>query len=383
MSPANSHYALLIWLIALFSLVDPSFLPLRVPSNYSGEAQKLADPEYGPIPGQSDLYSSYWGTERPFPSNIRDPIFPTEDGPPGEDDFVWQNLLAAEWIIFDFYQQGIERFTDEDFKKIGMPDNTRHRLLEIRNNEAGHLRIFQNQISPTSIKPGPCEYMFPLTDPLSYLTFMTVIEISSMAFLTGLVQMAENEWNQGLIAGISQTEARHEAWVLIDIWKMNPFAGPADTVFPYANQILYSTHGLVVPGSCPPENPEYPYPLQRLPALFATPDTKSLAPGATITLAFTEADNQPVFDPDTQYYAVFTHCVNNISVPIDTKGFPERPITVTIPAAFETKGVIVALIADQPGAPVMESVVAGPAVILEQPVELGPALVRGAGGTAN
>ncbi|EAQ88522.1 hypothetical protein CHGG_05141 [Chaetomium globosum CBS 148.51] len=378
MSPANSHYALLIWLIALFSLVDPAFLPLRVPSNYSGEAQKLADPEYGPIPGQSDLYSSYWGTERPFPGNIRDPIFPTEDGPPGEDDFVWQNLLAAEWIIFDFYQQGIERFTDDDFKRIGMPNNTRRRLLEIRNNEAGHLRIFQNQISPTSIKPGPCEYIFPLTDPLSYLTFMTVIEISSMAFLTGLVQMADNEWNQGLIAGISQTEARHEAWILIDIWKTNPFAGPAETVFPYANQILYSTHGLVVPGSCPPENPEYPYPLQRLPALFATPDTKSLAPGATITLAFTDEDNQPVFDPDTQYYAVFTHSVNNISVPIDTEGFPERPITVTIPAAFETNGVIVALIADQLGAPVMESVVAGPAVILEQPVELGPALVRGA-----
>jgi hypothetical protein len=291
---------------------------------------------------------------------------------------VWQNLLAAEWIIFDFYQQGIERFTDEDFRKIGMPNNTRCRLLEIRNNEAGHLRIFQNQISPTSIKPGACKYAFPLSDPLSYLTFMTVIEISSMAFLTGLVQIAEDDWNQGLIAAISQTEARHEAWVLMDIWKTNPFAGPADTTFPYANQILYSTHGLVVPGSCPPENPEYPYPLQRLPALFATPDTKSLAPGATITLAFTDKDNQPVFEPDTQYYAVFSHSVHNISVPIDTEGFPERPITVTIPAAFETKGVIVALIADQPGAPTKESVVAGPAVILEQPVELGPALVRGA-----
>lgn len=378
MSPANSHYALLLWLIALFGLVDPAFPPLRVPPHYSGEAQKLADPEYGPIPGQSDHYSSYWGIERPFPGNITDPVFPTEDGPPGEDDVVWQNLLAAEWMIFDFYQQGIERFTDEDFKKIGMPNNTRRRLLEIRNNEAGHLRIFQNQISPTSIKPGACKYTFPLSDPLSYLTFMTVIEISSMAFLTGLVQMAKDDQNQGLIAAVSQTEARHEAWILMDIWKANPFAGPAETAFPYANQILYSTHGLVVPGSCPPENPEYPYPLQRLPALFATPDTKSLAPGATITLAFTDKDNQPEFDPDTQYYAIFSHGVHNISVPIDTEGFPECPITVTIPAAFETKGVIVALIADQPGAPVKESVVAGPAVILEQPVELGPELVRGA-----
>ncbi|KAK3290510.1 ferritin-like domain-containing protein [Chaetomium fimeti] len=378
MSPANSHYALFVWLLALFALVDPA-LPFRVPPHYSGEAQKLADPNYGPIPGQSDHYSSYWGIERPFPGNITDPVFPTQDGPPGEDDFVWQNLLAAEWIIFEFYQQGIERFTDEDFTKAGMPDNTRQRLMEIRNNEAGHLRIFQNQISPTSIKPGPCKYTFPLADPLSYMTFMTVIEISSMAFLSGLVQAAENDWNQGLIAALSQTETRHEAWVLMEIWKTNPFAGPSDTPFPYANQILDSTQGLVVPGSCPPENPEYPYPRQHLPALLAAPDTKSLAPGATITLAFTDKDNQPVFDPDTQYYAVFSHGVHNISVPIVTEGFPLRPINVTIPAAFETRGVIVALIANQLGAPVKESVVAGPAVILEQPVELGPELVRGGG----
>ncbi|KAK4031992.1 hypothetical protein C8A01DRAFT_51110 [Parachaetomium inaequale] len=381
MSRLNIHHLLLAWLATLVALGAATDPPSRVPPHYSGEAQKLADPNYGPIPGQSDLYSSYWGVERPFPGNLPDPVFPTEDGPPAEDDYTWQNLLSAEWIIFEFYQQGIERFTDEDFARIGMPNNTRLRLMEIRNNEAGHLRIFQNQISPTSIKPGRCKYMFPLENPRSYLIYMTVIEISSMAFLTGLVQEARKDWNQGLMAAISQTETRHEVWALMDLWKQNPFGGPSDTVFPYANQILYSTHNLVIPGSCPPENPEYPHPLQRLPALTATPDTESLGPGATITLAFSDKDNQPEFDPDTQYYAVFFHSVLNISVPLDTRGFPERPITVTIPAAFEPRGVIVALVADEAGAPTKESVVAGPSVMLEQPVELGPELLRG--GTSN
>jgi hypothetical protein len=380
--------ACLLALLALKATATPPQLPPfrdhkhkghnhRVPPHYSGEAQRLADPNYGPIPGSSDLYNSYWGLERPFPGHITDPVFPTEDGPPAEDDRVWQNMLSAEWIIFEFYQQGIERFSDADFTKAGMPNTTRQRLMEIRNNEAGHLRIFQNLISPTSIKPGPCKYAFPLQDPVSYLAFMTVIEVSSMAFLTGLVQAAKINWNQGAIAAISQTETRHEVWALMDIWKTNPFAGPSDTNFPYANQILYSTHNLIIPGSCPPENPEYPYPRQLLPGLSAASDTKSLAPGATITLNFTEPDNQPVFEPDTQYYAVFFHSVLNISVPLDTTGFPQRPISVTIPAAFETKGIIVALIADEPGAPTKESVIAGPAAILEQPVELGPALVRG------
>lgn len=353
-----------------------SAAPTRlVPAHYSGEAQKLADPAYGPIPGQSDLYSHYWGVERPFPGNITDPIFPTEIGPPAEDDYTWQNLLAAEWIIFEFYQQGIEAFGDQDFVAAGLPNTTRRRLMEIRNNEAGHLRIFQNQISPTSIKPGPCKYRFPLHDPLSYMAFMTVLEISSMAFLTGLVQQPKGNMDKGAMLAIAETETRHEVWALMDIWKESPFGGPSDTAFPYANQVLYSTNGIIVPGSCPPENPEYPHPRQLLPTLSAASGTKSLAPGATIRLNFTDPGNQPVFDPETQYYAVFFHGLLNISVPIDTKNWPEQDIEVTIPASFETKGVIVALIANQEGAPTNDTVVAGPAVILEQPVWLGPTLV--------
>ena len=114
----------------------------RRSSHYSEEAQRLADPNYGPIPGESDIYNSYWGTDRPFHGNITDPVFPTEHGPPGVDDWTWQNLLSAEWLIFEFYQQGIEYFSDEDFVAAGLPANTHRRLLEIRNNEAGHLRLF-------------------------------------------------------------------------------------------------------------------------------------------------------------------------------------------------------------------------------------------------
>ncbi|KAK4098121.1 hypothetical protein N658DRAFT_499705 [Parathielavia hyrcaniae] len=369
---------LLAWLLAMLALSATTALAqLRVPPHYSGEAQKLADPAYGHIPGMSEHYSSYWGLERPFPGNVTDPIFPTEAGPPGEDDHVWQDLLAAEWIIFEFYQQGIERFTEQDFITIGLPAHTRRRLMEIRNNEAGHLRIFQNMISPTSVKPGRCKYVFPLSDPLSYLAFTTVMEVSSMAFLSGLLQEAKNVRNQGAMAVLSQTESRHEAWLLMDIWKADPFAGPSDTEFPYAAQILDSTRSLIVPGSCPPENPEYPHNRQNLPAIFAAYDTKTVTPGSTITLNFTEPNNQPVFDASTQYHAVFFHNLHNISVPIETKDFPRKPIAVTIPKEFETKGVIMALIANQAGAPTKESVVAGPAAILEQPAEVGAALVNG------
>ncbi|XXH00655.1 Cytochrome c oxidase subunit 6 [Hypoxylon texense] len=334
------------------------------------ETQKLADPSYGPVPGQDPLFSSYYGKDAPFPGYLRDVILPTKIGPPGTDDQVWQNLLSAEWIIFDFYQQAVEAFNTSSFVKAGFPNTTYQRIQEIRNNEAGHLRIFQNQISPTSVKPGACEHQFPFYDPISFLALVTVLEVSSMAFLTGLVQAARLSSSQAAMLAIAETETRHETWSLMDIWKTNPFAGPADTVFPYANQILDTTRSFIVPGSCPKLNPVYPSPRQALPSLSAASDTTSLLPGANIGLNFTDPTNQPAFAPGRQYYAVFFHGVTNISVPINTTAFPAQEIRVTIPKDFETKGVIAAVVADCPGAPTKETVVAGPGIILEQPAAL-------------
>jgi hypothetical protein len=113
-----------------------------------------------------------------------------------------------------------------------------------------------------------------------------------------------------------------------------------------------------------------------LPALSAGKDTKSLTPGSTISLDFTDPTNQPRFSPYIQYYAVFFHGVLNASVPIDTGGWPRRKIWVTIPPKFETKGVIVACIANRYGAPTKESIVAGPGIVLEQPAALATALLK-------
>ncbi|KAI2615941.1 hypothetical protein GGR54DRAFT_256046 [Hypoxylon sp. NC1633] len=339
------------------------------------DTQKLADPNFGPVPGEDPIFSTYYGVEAPFPGNLRDAVLPTKVGPPGEDDEVWQNLLSAEWIIFDFYQKAVESFNASSFVKIGMPNTTYQRIQEIRNNEAGHLRIFQNLISPTSVKPGACDHQYPFYDPISFLALVTVLEVSSMAFLTGLVQSAKLPSSHAALTAIAETEARHETWSLIEIWKANPFAGPSDTVFPYANQILDTTNGFIVPGSCPKVNPVYPNPRQGLPALSAASDTKSLTPGSNIGLNFTDPTNQPSFDKDTQYYAVFFHGIHNISVPLNTSCWPEQEIRVTIPEKFETKGVIAAVIADTAGAPTKETVVAGPGIILEQPVELAIELI--------
>lgn len=345
----------------LFCLANGAPVSSTTPSPPT--ASELNDPNFGPIPGLSSYYSDYRGKEAPFPAKNATPIQNTTSGPAGVDDLLFQNLLAAEWVVYSFYQQGVEAFNKSSFVDLGYPNTTWDSIAEIRDNEAGHLRLFQDSISSNNIKPGPCSYDFRFkTDAEAFLGLQNIIEISSMSFLTGLVLQAQLDSSKGALTAIGLTETRHEVWSLIEIWNVSPFAGPADTSFPYANQILDVTNEFVIPGSCPAENPPFPSPSQNLPRLTITDNTTSFNPGDEVELEF---EFNPEYQVNTEYYTVYFHGLFNISVPFDT-----QTNLTTIPSEFEAKGVIIAVIADEIGAPSKESVVAGPLFIFQQPTSL-------------
>ena len=312
-------------------------------------------------PGFDDYYSDYRGKEPPCPGNERDPIMPTGSGAPGPDDNLFQNLLSAEWAIFSFYQKAVEMFDESSFIAHGLPATTYDRIQEIRDNEAGHLVLFRDNISGNSIKPGPCDYRFGFTDVKSFITIMTLLEIASMTFLTALVQHASTNATRGALVAIAATESRHETWALMDLWGVNPLGGPADTAFPYAHQILYTTTQFIVPGSCPAANPPYPHPVQEI-AQF-TYDAKTDSPltsGSDIRFLFTTPP--PAWEDGKDYHAVFFHGLSRVSVPFDTHTNSTR-----IPDFDLNKGLIICVIADTPDAPHKESVVAGPVLLVQQP----------------
>lgn len=354
--------AVFVLAIKLHAAPAPTVSPS--PSS-SASSQILDDPTFGPIPAKSPYYTSNNSTSPPFPGNYSQPVFPTSNGTPGADDLLFQNLLGAEWAIFAFYQFGVETFNQSIFEKFGYPSHTYQRIIEIRDNEAGHARIFEEQISNASTKPAPCKYQFGITSPVAYLAAHTIVEISSMSFLTGLILQAQLNSSKAALVAIAETESRHETWGLIDIWQQSPFAGPADTVFPYANEILDTTKVFIVPGSCPPGNPTYPVPSQNLPSLSYKENSTTLLPGSPVTFAFSNPTNQPHFEADKTYYAVYFHGLLNITEPFDTKTNAS-----IIPPEFEARGLFLAVISDTPGAPTIDSVKAGPLVITEQPVEL-------------
>ncbi|PWY82767.1 hypothetical protein BO83DRAFT_454801 [Aspergillus eucalypticola CBS 122712] len=317
-----------------------------------------------PVPGESPLFATYTGKPTPIPANYTRVIPATASGPAGPDDLLFQNLLSAEWIIYSFYQQGVEAFSPSSFSDLGYPNSTYDRIAEIRDNEAGHIRIFQDEISSTSLKPGPCNYSFGFdNDPETFLALQVYIEVNSMAFLTGLVRESNTTDTSSALVAVAEVETRHNVWSLIDIWDVSPFAGPADTVYPYANQILALTNSFVVSGSCPSENPEYPYPNQNLPEIGFVTNTTTGHPGSKIQLEFS---NDPGFTEGGDYYAVFFHGVLNISVPFDIK-----TNETVVPGEFDKGAGIIALaVADEAGAPTENSVLAGPLLLLQQPEKL-------------
>jgi hypothetical protein len=163
--------------------------------------------------------------------------------------------------------------------------------------------------------------------------------------------------------GIGETETRHAVWAFIAVWGGDPFGGPIETPYPYANQILDTTNHFVVPDSCPSVNPIYPSPRQNLPQIFSS---EVGTPGTEITFGYITGTNLTVdFKPHHEYFAVFFHVLEIVSVPLDIKN-----LTSVIPAQFDANGIIIAVIADSIDAPTEESVSAGPVFLLLQPKDL-------------
>ncbi|KAF8861260.1 hypothetical protein BDZ45DRAFT_776489 [Acephala macrosclerotiorum] len=313
------------------------------PASPLPDSQILANTSYGFIPGENSYYSIYPSKSPSFPANITTPILNTTASPTGPDDLI-------------------------SFTTLGLPNTTYQHIVSIRDNEAGYPRIFQDQISSNSVKPGAYRYSFPFTSMEEFLTFQNLIEISSMAFLTRLVQQDKLNIRKGASTAVAETEIRHLVWRLIDVWNVDLFAGPSDISFPYANQILDTTNRFTVPGSRSSANPSYPFPSQHLPAMAITNITISVTLGSSIQIQFKDAMNQPSFKDRNEYYTVWFHGVENITVPFNTRGNE-----TVIPATFE-KGLIIGVLVDEEGATMLESVVAGPIFLLQQPSTLGTIL---------
>ena len=222
----KAHLFVMLFSITALLIMSLAAVVLAAPVQTDTSTSCRSDPDCGPVPGESSIYSDYTGKSAPFPADSTAPVPATTAGPAREDDILFQNLLSAEWAVFSFYQQGVEAFNESSFIELGFPNTTYQRIAEIRDNEAGHLRIFQDSISSSSIKPGACKYDYGFTNTMEFLSLQNIIEVSSMAFLTGLAQQAKTNATTSALVAIAETESRHEVSLTFHPSKVYSFLFP-------------------------------------------------------------------------------------------------------------------------------------------------------------
>ncbi|GFF46680.1 hypothetical protein IFM58399_07856 [Aspergillus lentulus] len=268
------------------------------------------------VPGESYLSTTYTGKQTPLGANYTRVIPPTDPtGSPAPDNV----------------------FSSSEFTNLGLPNSTYRRIAEIRDNEAGQLRIFRDQISNHSLKPDPANTNSASTDNPQDLPRPTSLHRSLQYGLPHWpLSPSQPHHLKSALMAIGQVETSHNIWSLLDVFNTSPFSGPADTVYPYANQILDTTNVFVVPGSCPKANPVYPNPRQGLPLLAFSKNSTSAT----------------------------EHKRDRVQI----VPFERKTNSSTIPERFDPESsIIMVTIADRRDAPTEESVVAGPWIILEQP----------------
>lgn len=298
------------------------------------------------------------------PRNYGQSTFPSPSSPmkSSGDQLLFQNLLAAEWIVDSMYASGLEFFTPTDFIQAGYPNNTYNQLQSVYENENGHLKLFERAIDSNIIKPSRCNYSYGFehiknkTEAVQvYMAIVSQVEIGSMAYLTGLAHQAEEVETLYTIMGTISAETRHLTFVNGQVLNVGDFVGPTDTTYPFPLQLLSLTKQFIVPNSCPAENPPYPSPDQNLPGLSLNAKQSNIqAKGGNLTL-IADLEN---FQSQDNFYAIYFQSVFNYTMP--SKYIGNNTFQVEMPTLTSDKGNLIVALSNTSHVTKKEDILAGP-----------------------
>ncbi|PWN36508.1 uncharacterized protein FA14DRAFT_175820 [Meira miltonrushii] len=337
---------MLILIVAfLLTILGVNAIPYRLFSRQENSIYGKNATSYGP--------QTYGQSTFPAPSN------PAEVS---ADQILFQNLLAAEWIVDSMYTSGLAFFTQSDFTSAGYPNNTYDQLQSVYQNENGHLKLFERAIDSNVVKPGRCNYSYGFehiankTEAVRvYMNIVSEVEIGSMAYLTGLAHQAEEVETLYTIMGTISAETRHLTYVNGQVLNVGDFVGPTDTIYPFPLQLLSVTKQFIVPNSCPAENPPYPSPDQDLPKLsIDIKKSKIQSKNGSLTLTADLKDTQSKNDLSV----IFFQSVFNYTERATSLG--NNIFQVSIPNLTSDKGNLIVALSNTSDVTKKEDIVAGP-----------------------
>jgi hypothetical protein len=255
------------------------------------------------------------------------------------DALVINYALTLELIENAFYTGALAKFDDTSFADAGFPDWVRNRFTEIAAHEAAHVLLLSTTLGDQATRP--CNYTFPYTDVKSFVALSQMIEGVGASAYSGAAQFLITPEFVTAAGTILALEARHAGWLSASVGKGAPWGGSFETPLSM-NEVFTLAAGFIVPGSCPPTNPNLN--LTTFPALTLA----NAVPGQNAAVQYTSKVNAT--------FVVFLFGLGQNFVPIDSEG------NVAVPANLTGQ---VYGIATSSGTELTDSTtVAGPALLL-------------------
>lgn len=97
--------------------------------------------------------------------------------PKVDDGIILNYALTLEYLERKFYQEALQKFSRDDFKRAGFADPFYDNLLEIYEDEKTHVTVIDGALKAAKITPtNELVYNFGLTDVKSFVTISSVLE---------------------------------------------------------------------------------------------------------------------------------------------------------------------------------------------------------------
>ncbi|KAF8542860.1 ferritin-like domain-containing protein [Trichophaea hybrida] len=126
-------------------------------------------------------------------------------------DFDWHSLSLAlyqEYIELDLFQEGLRRFTVEDFQNAGLTENDRSLIEFMAEQEVGHATLISNILGPQA--PRQCEYQYPFETVPEFIDFCQKLTRWGESGVYGFLPHLDSRPAAQLLLQSITTEARQQ-----------------------------------------------------------------------------------------------------------------------------------------------------------------------------
>ncbi|KAJ5098523.1 Protein rds1 [Penicillium argentinense] len=128
-----------------------------------------------------------------------------------KSDFDYESLALAlyqEWTELDLFQDGLRRFSDQDFRSAGLNAADRNLIAYMAEQEVGHATMLSNLLGNRA--PQQCQYNYPYTNVKEFLDFCQKLTRFGESGVYGFLAHLDSREAAILLTKSVTTEARQQ-----------------------------------------------------------------------------------------------------------------------------------------------------------------------------